>query len=129
MGSTPVKKAVLVVEDESPLREALRDKLEHEGFMVFVATDGEQGLALALREHPDVVLLDLLMPKMDGVEMAKRLRADAWGKQAKVIILTNVADLSHVSTVLDEQIFDYLVKADTPIDDLVAKIREMTESS
>ena len=126
MDTTLVKKVVLVIEDDPPLREALYDKLTREGFSVFLAKNGEEGLALALREHPDLVLLDLLMPKMGGIEMARQLRADAWGKEAKVIILTNVTDLEHVSTALDEKVFDYLVKADTPLDELVTKIREVT---
>ena len=74
MDTALIKKVVLVIEDDPPLREALYDKLTREGFSVFLAKNGEEGLALALREHPDLVLLDLLMPKMGGIEMARRLR-------------------------------------------------------
>jgi two-component system, OmpR family, response regulator MprA len=126
MNTAGGKKVVLVVEDEESLRNALYDKLVREGFSVFVAPDGEQGLALALREHPDLILLDILMPKMNGIEMVKQLRTDAWGKEAKVVILTNVADASHLSTALDEKIFNYLIKSDTPLEDLMVKVREMS---
>jgi len=77
---------ILVVEDEEPLRLALCDALRAEGFEVLEAADGEAGLALALREGPEVVLLDLMLPKRDGFAVLKALRADRL--QAAVIILS-----------------------------------------
>lgn len=77
---------ILVVEDEAPLRLALRDALCAEGFEVLEAEDGERGLALALREDPDLVLLDLMLPRMDGLAVLEALRADRL--LAPVVILS-----------------------------------------
>src|SRR6185312_13646530 len=89
---TEAGKKILVVEDEASIALALGDKLAQEKFTVSKAVDGEEGLAVALREHPDLILLDLRMSKMTGLEMLDELRKDAWGKTANVMIMTNVAD-------------------------------------
>ena len=77
---------VLVIEDEAPLRMALVDALAAEGFAVLEAADGEAGLALALREGPEVVLLDLMLPRLDGFAVLRALREDRL--DAAVIILS-----------------------------------------
>jgi DNA-binding response OmpR family regulator len=117
------KKKILIVEDESSLRNALRDKLMLEGFIALEAKDGEEGLEVALRDHPDLILLDIIMPKMDGLTMLKKLREDVWGKNTKVILLTNLSDNERVSEALLQGSYDYLVKSDWKIGDVVAKIR------
>lgn len=113
------KQSILIVEDEVSLRNALRDKFLREDFHIFEARDGEEGLAVALREHPDLILLDIVMPKMDGMTMLGKIRADVWGKNAKVIVLTNLSDVG-----ITYDSYDYLVKSDWKIDDVVAKVRE-----
>jgi len=80
---------ILIVEDEESQRIALHDNLAQKGFSVLEAKDGIDGLAVALREHPDIVLLDVRMPRMDGMTMMHKLRVDNWGKTATIIILTN----------------------------------------
>jgi len=117
------KKKILVVEDEMSLRNALRDKLGLEGFIVLEAKNGEEGLDVALRDHPDLILLDIIMPKMDGLTMLKKLREDVWGKNTKVILLTNLNDNEKVSEALLQGSYDYLVKSDWKIEDVVAKVR------
>lgn len=117
------KKKILIVEDETSLRNALRDKLGLEGFIVLEAKNGEEGLDVALRDHPDLILLDIIMPKMDGLTMLKKLREDVWGKNTKVILLTNLSDNEKVSEALLQGSYDYLVKSDWKIGDVVAKIR------
>jgi len=113
------KKKILIVEDETSLRNALRDKFTWEGFAVIEAKNGEEGLEIALREHPDLILFDIVMPVMDGMTMISKIRIDAWGKDAKVIVLTNLSDvaIAHGS-------YDYLVKSDWKIEDVVARVRE-----
>jgi Response regulator containing CheY-like receiver, AAA-type ATPase, and DNA-binding domains len=118
------KQTILIVEDEPSLRDVLRDKLTIEGFAVLQAVDGEEGLEVILREHPDLILLDIMMPKMDGLTMLKMLRADAWGAKAKVILLTNSSDNEKVAEAMAQGTYDYLVKSDWKIDDVAAKIRE-----
>jgi two-component system alkaline phosphatase synthesis response regulator PhoP len=82
---------ILVVEDEESLATALKEKVVKEGMEGDVARNGELGLELALRKHPDLILLDIIMPVMDGITMLKKLRDDEWGRSVPVIILTSFA--------------------------------------
>lgn len=130
MANESVNKKILVieeVEDDASLRNVLHDKFSMEGFSVLEAKDGEEGLMIALREHPDLILLDIVMPKMDGLTMMKKLRqADEWGKRVPIILLTNLnADDDKINRAITEnEPAYYLVKSDWKIDDLVEKIRE-----
>lgn len=117
-------KTILIVEDEPALCEALRDKLTREGFTVLSAKDGKEGLEIALIDHPDLILLDIIMPVMDGMTMLNKLRADPWGKGALVIILTNLSDAKDPLVLFPHRSLDYLVKSDWKLDDLVAKAKE-----
>lgn len=119
-----LNKKILIVEDEPPLRNALRDKLSRENFAVLEAKNGEEGLEIALRERPDLILLDIIMPVMDGITMLKKLRGDDWGKNAKVIMLTNLSDDESLANAIAQGSHEYLVKSDWKIEDVVAKIRE-----
>ena len=96
-------------------------------FSTLEAKNGEEGLKVALREHPDLILLDIVMPKMDGMTMLRKLREDLWGKTAKVIILTNLSDNEKVAEALEQKSHEYLVKSDWRIEDVVAKVREQLE--
>ncbi|USN53142.1 MAG: response regulator [Candidatus Nomurabacteria bacterium] len=118
----PVKK-ILVVEDDSALLRALGDKLEHEKFTVLRASDGIQGLSVAMQEHPDLILLDIVMPKMDGITMLSQLRDDEWGSDVPVMMLTNLNDADKVQKALENKVFDFLVKADWKLEDLVEKVK------
>jgi DNA-binding response OmpR family regulator len=80
---------IAIVEDDEAISQMYRIKFEAEGYTVETAANGKLGLALAQEMHPDIMLLDLMMPIMDGEEMLKRLRKTDWGKKIKVIILTN----------------------------------------
>lgn len=117
-------KKILIVEDERSLLEALTKKFETENFTVLQAKNGIEGLEVALSEHPDIILLDIVMPKMDGISMLEKLRGDEWGKDARVIILSNLSDAAKVSEAAKQGSFDYLVKTDWHIDDVVKKVNE-----
>lgn len=120
------------VEDEKSLRDVLHDKFKLEGFNVLEAKDGEEGLAIALREHPDIILLDIVMPKMDGLTMMKKLReANEWGKNVPIILLTNLGadDEKIMKSITDNTPAFYLVKANYTIEDLVEKIKERLSRS
>ena len=115
------------VEDDAHLREVLRDKLAHEGFSVLQAKNGQEGLETALREHPDLILLDIAMPGMDGITMMEKLRqTDEWGKRVPIILLTNLSvdDERINQAIADYDPAYYLVKSDWTIDALVGKIRD-----
>ncbi len=117
-------KKILIVEDERPLREVLCDKFEANGFKAFKAKDGKEGLAVALKEHPDIILLDIIMPKMDGMTVLKKLREDKRGKDIPVILLTNLADDQKVAEATEEGVYGYLVKSDWKIADVVKMVEE-----
>jgi two-component system, OmpR family, alkaline phosphatase synthesis response regulator PhoP len=116
-----VKKTILIVEDDESIGGILSNKLIKEGFDLLRAVNGEEGLKQALAEHPDLILLDIIMPKMDGITMAGKLRQDSWGKDAKIVILTNLSGSE--TPILKEGAYDYLVKAETPIDEIVNEIK------
>jgi len=122
-------KKILIVEDDAILLLTLADNLIQEGFDVIKAKDGEEGLATALCEHPDLILLDILLPKMDGFTLLKKLREDKWGKHVPVIILTNLGSPASISKALEtikglEEHLVYLVKSDWKIKDIIAKVHE-----
>src|SRR3989339_436311 len=119
-----LNKKILIVEDEAPLRNGVSDILTFEGFTVFQAKNGQEGLDIALREHPDLTLLDLMMPIMDGLTMLEKLRQDqTWGTQAAVILLSNINDPEKVAQATEAGSYDFLVKSDWNIEDVVRKIK------
>lgn len=118
------KAKILIVDDEPSVRKALSEKLEREGFSTFTAPDGEEGLEVALSLRPDLILLDILMPKMDGLAMLKRMRQDEWGKTASVVVLTSVDSDQKALEAMNELVYDFLLKKDTKLDELVAIVKE-----
>jgi DNA-binding response OmpR family regulator len=122
------KKKLLIVEDEPSARKVMAEKFTREGFDVEMAVNGEEGLAFAIKHHPDLVLLDIIMPKMDGITMLQKLREDSdWGKQVPVIILTNITfddekKMEHLAKLGPEC---YLVKADWKLADVTKKVEEL----
>ena len=121
------KKKILVVEDEESMLDAISDYLETQEFVTITARDGEEGLGIALKEHPDLILLDILMPKMDGMIMLQKLRQDEWGKGAPVIILTNVSPNTNsvINSVLQNKPAYYLVKSDVKLEGIIEKIKDV----
>jgi len=117
-------KKLLIVEDEEPMLNILSDEFKREGFAVSKAKEGQAGLDFALKEHPDIILLDILMPGMDGLEMLKKLRADEWGKKVPVILLTNYSDIEKISEAVQIGIAGYLVKSDWKLKDVIKKVKE-----
>ena len=121
--SKKVKK-ILIVEDETSSLKALVDKFNREGFKTIEAQDGEIGLKKALKEHPDLILLDIILPKMDGLTALKKLREDKWGKDALVILLTNLSDSKKVAEAVEHNACEYLVKSDWTIEDVVKRVKD-----
>ena len=117
-------KKVLLIEDDAAMRTALSEALTSSGMTVVEGTDGDTGLVLALKEHPDIILLDLLMPNMGGIGFLGGLRKDEWGKQVPVIVLTNLNSMQAVAEAFEHGSYDYLVKANVTLAEVVAKIKE-----
>lgn len=109
MLATAIKAAV--VEDDQDLQFIYKLKLERAGFNVRTASNGEEGLEVAQSFQPDIILLDLMMPIMSGTEMLARLRAHAWGSQARVIILTNISKDEAPQALRFLHVDRYIVKA------------------
>lgn len=118
--------AILVVEDEAVMSRALKDNLESEGFEVMTASDGVEGLDMALREKPNLILLDLLLPKMGGITMMEKIREDAWGKNVPIIVLTNLeADAEKMKSIAKDEPAYYMVKSAWKIKDVISKVKEV----
>jgi CheY-like chemotaxis protein len=105
--------------------EVFGDRFRVNNFIVLEAKNGQEGLDLALAEHPDMILLDISMPVMDGLTMLKELRKDEWGKHAEVIFLTNFTDVERISQAAEVEAVDYLIKEDWQAEDLVNKVKEV----
>lgn len=124
-------KKILIVEDDSALRKVLVDKFTQERCLVSQAIDGEKGLQAALDEQPDLIILDIVMPRTDGIAMLDTLRKEnEWAKTLPVIMLTNLElnDERLRMVVRDEPTY-YLVKTTTPLDDLVTKVANILSSA
>ncbi len=113
---------ILIIEDEAPMRTAITDVLSGEGYRVLSAADGEAGLAKALKEKPDLILLDVMMPKMDGFAVCAELRR--LGESVAVLMLTAKGLVEDRVTGLDAGADDYLVKPFST-DELLARVRAM----
>ena len=121
------KNTILIIEDEVSLRNALRDKFSRRGFNIFEAKDGESGLEMALKKKPNLIMLDIIMPKMDGMTMLKKLRHEnKWGKNVPVIILSNLGpdDGKMMQEIAEDEFVSYLVKSNWSLNGIVAKIEE-----
>ena len=118
------KKTILIVEDSVSLNTTLVEKLKQENFNVYSSFNGEEGLKIAHDKHPDLILLDIIMPILDGYEFMEELRKDAWGKHAKVIILTNLSmkDENVVKMVIQKDPIAFLVKSSTKLKNLIRYI-------
>lgn len=114
---------ILVIEDEIALQQVLADRFKEEGFLVQTAADGVEGLQKALSWKPDLILLDIVMPKMDGMTMLHKLREDPLGKNLPVILLTNLSDTEDVYEAMANGVFDFLVKSHWELDDLIDEVQ------
>lgn len=115
---------ILVVEDNESLCNVLADTFTDEGFEVKTAFDGEEGLEAAKEWKPDVMLLDLLLPKKDGEDLLKELREEEGGDDVLVIALTNSDSSEKVFNLMNLGVTDYLTKSDWELSDLVKKVKE-----
>ena len=123
--SNGVKKTILIVEDELPMLKALADKFTLEGFEILEAKDGAEGLEVAISKKPDLIILDIFMPVMDGKAMFEKLRQDAWGKTVPVIILTNLnPDDKTLDQLMKNGPSYYFVKSKWKLEELVSKVKK-----
>jgi DNA-binding response OmpR family regulator len=114
---------IMVVEDSEPLRKVLAEKLRDEKFEVLEAAGGEEGVKLAVEHHPELIITDVVMFPVDGLEMARQIRAEGpWGRDVHIIALSNQNSSEEEARVNALGLTAYLVKAETSLDDVVSRI-------
>ncbi len=110
-------KKILIVEDDQNFVSILKQKFDQEGFLTFTCQDGKEGLNMAEKENPDLIISDVLLPLLDGIEMIKQIKKD--NVDLPVILLTNVKDDSYSDIIKRIKKTDYLIKSDVRLNDIV----------
>lgn len=116
------KKRILVAEDERPIAKAMELKLNHSGFDVRVAFDGEEALKILETEKFDLILLDLVMPKMNGFQTLQEIKNR--GIETPVVVSSNLSQEEDLKKAQDLGAIDFLIKSDTQISEIVERIKE-----
>lgn len=119
------KNKILIIEDEAALLYALKAELSQDGFMVLEADNGEKGLSILEQEKPDLLVLDLLLPGIDGFEILRRVRNKPEIQDIPVIVLTNLGDQGSVEKAKKLGAKDYLIKTDYSLEKVVEKIKNL----
>jgi DNA-binding response OmpR family regulator len=115
---------ILLAEDDRFLRKAAETALKRQGFSVLAAVDGDEALRMARTEAPDLILLDLIMPKLQGFEVLRALKADTATAAIPIIILSNLGQDSDVKQAMEAGAAGYFVKANLSLQDLVKRVGE-----
>ena len=117
-----MSKKILIIEDEKEFLWVLRQDFEAAGFDIITASDGQEGMALIQKEKPDLILLDIMMPKMNGIEMAKKL--DEKSKKIPIIFLTNMKDDIHISQAMEAvPNTEYMIKSDVSVSGIIERVK------
>lgn len=114
---------ILIVEDEDALARVLREKLEKEDYEVEVVDNGADAFSVAEKTRPDIVILDLILPKKDGFEVLAELKADAELKTVPVVVLSNLGEDEHIKRAFSLGASDYFVKTQHPLLEIVEKVK------
>ena len=117
-------KKILFIEDESALQKTIGEVLKQEGYQLISALDGESGLRLAQKEKPDLILLDLVLPKLHGFDVLKKLKADKETSHIPVIVLTNLEGVEEVEKAIELGATTYLIKAQYSLEEVIEKIKK-----
>ncbi len=123
------KQKIVLIEDDRILSSSLYRGLTEAGFEVLRAYNGEEGFPLVVKEKPDLVLLDILMPKINGLVVAKMLQGNPETKDIPIIVLTVLDQVEPLAEALETGIFEYLVKADYKVDEIVEKVKARLKHS
>jgi len=123
------KPKILIIEDDQRINKVYMAKLSVEGITVMTALDGEEGLRKIYSEKPDLILLDLMLPRKSGFDILKEIKADPKVKDIPVIILSNLAQEKEIEQGLALGAVDYLVKTDYSIQQVMEKIKKALERS
>lgn len=121
-------KKILIIDDDKIFAKILRDGLIAGGsgkYEVFTAFDGEEGLIMAEKERPDLIMLDMMMPKVTGIEFLKKIRGEDWGKDTPVIIETQLSDLGKMSEGVELGVSGYIIKSDYSLDTILRQVEDV----
>ncbi len=119
-----VNKKILIVDDEDDLRNALNVALTNAGYTTFTASNGSECIATALEQRPDLILLDIMMPEMNGHQTLNELRKNEWGKTVPVLFLTNLDDAKNITQGFELKGNGYLIKSNTSLDEITKKVKQ-----
>ena len=117
------KTTILVVEDDENIRDLYGTALQNAGLAVLSAATATEGVTLALEHHPAVILMDIMLPDMSGHEAVEKIRNDRWGKDAKIIFLTNMSDAADVAQAVAAGSTEYIIKVHTTPKEVVNMVR------
>ncbi|MFZ2188881.1 MAG: response regulator [Candidatus Moraniibacteriota bacterium] len=120
---------ILIAEDEPTLHRALAEFLTEEGFETISAFDGEEAVVLAKSKKPDLILLDIILPKKDGYEVLDELKSDEKIQKVPIVLLTNLESAENIQKAFDKGATTYLVKSNYKLEDVVKKIKEVLENN
>ena len=122
-------KTILIIEDEAALQKTFEDALSKEGFEVLHALDGEIGIQIAQEKHPDLIMLDLVLPRKDGFQVLEALKKAEQTKNIPVIVLTNREELDDIQRAIDLGATTYLIKSSYRLDEIIKKVKEGLDGS
>jgi DNA-binding response OmpR family regulator len=114
---------ILIVEDDDFLRSLAVTKLETQGFAMETASNGTEGLEKTMKQPPDLLILDLMLPNMSGFEILEKIRNNEATKKLKVVVFSNLGEEADIKQCLDLGVSEYLVKANFTLDELAEKIK------
>ena len=117
-------KKIAIIEDDQAISQMYRMKFENEGYEVDTAENGEIGLELIKKMKPDMILLDVMMPVMNGDEMLAKLRSEPWGKDTKVIVLTNIGEQELPKNLASLDVLDVILKAELTPRQVADKVKK-----
>jgi CheY-like chemotaxis protein len=118
-----LEQTVLVIEDDKNIRDMYTDAFTGVGLTVYSAENGEEGIALALKHHPRVILVDIMIPGMNGHQVVNEIRKDSWGKNAHIIYLTNMSDAENVIQAVAQKPEEYIIKSNASIKEVINIVR------
>ncbi len=122
-------KKILIIEDESALQKTLGEILSQQGYGVLSALNGEIGLKLAQSKKPDLILLDLILPKIHGFDVLKKIKDNLETREIPVIVLTNLESIEDIKKAIELGATTYLVKANYSLEELTIKINQVFQSN
>lgn len=122
-----MKKKIVTIEDDETQAKLITAALEGGGFEVLHALDGKEGIELVLQEHPDLIILDIILPHISGIEVLKKIREDSWGKTVPIFMFTNLEENEPLAESVESGATAYFNKSEWSMEDLVSRVREEFE--